>query len=947
MLSKISVLTVLIVIAAVSFSVAQDHHHGKIDIKCEECHHTEGWDKLKPVLDFNHDKQTEYPLEGRHETVGCTDCHTSLVFTETGSECISCHDDIHEGQFADACSECHNPSTWQNEADMTLRHAQTRYPLVGVHDNLDCQACHASGQYVNLPLDCDGCHVQRYLNTTNPDHTAAAFPTDCSQCHSINHLGWLPATYEHSQEFPLVSGHRISDCSACHEGQSNYSDSQTECFACHEDNYNESTNPNHVAANLSQTCEDCHTIIAWKPAEFDHNLSDFQLTGAHVTVDCAECHTNGQYTGIASDCYSCHQADYASADDPDHEAGQFSNSCEECHTTTVWNPSTFNHDEQTNFQLTGAHITVNCQECHIGGQFAGTSTECFGCHEDSYNETTDPDHEAGQFSHSCEECHTTTVWNPSTFNHDEQTNFQLTGAHVTVNCQECHIDGQFAGTSTECFGCHEDDYNETTDPDHEAGQLSHNCEECHTTTVWNPSTFDHDVQTDFPLTGAHITVNCQECHVDGQFDGTTTECFGCHEDDYEAVEDPDHVAGQFNTNCLICHTTATWIPSTLNHDETNFPLTGAHVTVNCEECHVDGQYAGTPTECFACHEDDYNETTDPDHETGQFSHSCEECHTTTVWNPSTFNHNEQTDFPLEGAHVAVDCQECHIDGQFDGTSTECFGCHEDDYEGVDDPSHVEGQFDHDCTTCHSNEAWTPATFDHDNTDFPLVGAHVNVSCQECHADGQFEGTTTECFGCHEGDYEGVDDPNHIENEFDRDCSACHNTEAWSPADFDHDETDFPLTGAHRHVDCAECHVDGQFAGTPSECFDCHEDDYNNARYQGSTHRGARFPHDCEQCHNTNDWEDADFNHDREHFPIFRGEHRGEWDRCTDCHTDANDFTVFSCIDCHEHNRRDMDDEHEDVRDYRYESVACYECHPNGEEDDDFMPPELPPTRSLD
>ncbi len=45
------------------------------------------------------------------------------------------------------------------------------------------------------------------------------------------------------------------------------------------------------------------------------------------------------------------------------------------------------------------------------------------------------------------------------------------------------------------------------------------------------------------------------------------------------------------------------------------------------------------------------------------------------------------------------------------------------------------------------------------------------------------------------------------------------------------------------------------------------------------------------------------------------------------------YAVFECILCHEHNQSEMDDEHRDVSGYRYESVACYQCHPDGRADD--------------
>ncbi len=67
------------------------------------------------------------------------------------------------------------------------------------------------------------------------------------------------------------------------------------------------------------------------------------------------------------------------------------------------------------------------------------------------------------------------------------------------------------------------------------------------------------------------------------------------------------------------------------------------------------------------------------------------------------------------------------------------------------------------------------------------------------------------------------------------------------------------------------------------------------------------------------------------FPIYSGEHAGEWDACVDCHVVPNDFGIFECIFCHAHTQEEMDDEHEEVGGYTYESQACFNCHPNGEE----------------
>ncbi|MCB1037161.1 MAG: cytochrome C, partial [Acidobacteria bacterium] len=66
------------------------------------------------------------------------------------------------------------------------------------------------------------------------------------------------------------------------------------------------------------------------------------------------------------------------------------------------------------------------------------------------------------------------------------------------------------------------------------------------------------------------------------------------------------------TTCESCHSENAWQPANFNHNQTAFPLTGAHRTLDCQSCHAGG-YSGTPTDCFSCHQDDYNGTNDPNH----------------------------------------------------------------------------------------------------------------------------------------------------------------------------------------------------------------------------------------------------------------------------------------------------------------------------------------------
>ena len=291
--------------------------------------------------------------------------------------------------------------------------------------------------------------------------------------------------------------------------------------------------------------------------------------------------------------------------------------------------------------------------------------------------------------------------------------------------------------------------------------------------------------------------------------------------------------------------------------------------------------------------------------------------------PDGFGFDHDIFYPLTGSHRRLTCGDCHSQG-YAGTPTDCYACHRADYEGADDPDHRQAGYPTSCESCHGTGGWDGAVVDH-NQFFPLTGGHAGLDCDDCHANG-FAGTPTDCYACHRADYDSTDDPNHSQAGFPTDCESCHNTQDWGDASFDH--SDFPLTGGHRGLDCEDCHADG-YSGTPTDCYACHRADYDST--DDPNHSQAGFPTDCESCHNTRDWEDASFNHDGQYFPIYSGEHRGEWDRCSDCHTVASNYSHFECTTCHEHSRSEMDDEHRGVAGYVYESSACYNCHPNGRE----------------
>lgn len=518
----------------------------------------------------------------------------------------------------------------------------------------------------------------------------------------------------------------------------------------------------------------------------------------------------------------------------------------------------------------------------------------------------------GKLDISCSECHSVEGWkplrDPLPFQHDK-TGFKLVGAHAAVACASCHQGLDFSLAKPDCLSCHKSDYENARTPPHE--QFPTTCGDCHQETAWRPARFDHN-QTGFQLQGAHRTVECIECHRDG-FAGTPLDCFSCHEADYTGAVDPPH--NELSTTCQDCHQQTAWQPARFDHNQTAFPLRGAHRTVDCVSCHRDG-YAGTPMDCFSCHETDFNAATDPVHD--EFPITCQDCHRESAWQPALFDHN-QTRFPLRGAHRTVDCATCHTAG-YAGTPLDCFSCHAADYRGATDPDH--GSFPTSCESCHSETAWQPATFDHSQTAFPLRGAHRAVACADCHRSG-YSGTPTDCFSCHAQDYQGAKDPDHTG--FPKTCQDCHSESAWQPASFDHNKTAFPLTGAHRTLDCQACHSAG-YAGTPTRCVDCHRADYDSTT--NPNHQAAGFPTSCQNCHNTSDWHDADFDHNQ-FFPLSGAHALG----CGSCHLNPSNYALFSCIDCHEHNKADTDSHHHDVGGYVYSSDACYRCHPDGRAED--------------
>ncbi len=923
----------------VSASGEPANPHGNLLQDCNICHSVSGWTPLLSPLPFSHDS-TKFPLAGRHAGTSCLSCHTNLVFADAQTACVSCHADVHTGQFGNSCEKCHATNGWDERLTMQSKHAETRFPLVGQHARLDCQSCHANGQMTGLETACVACHLDDYEKTTDPSHTMAGFSASCESCHDTRITDWRLNEFVHSTSFPLTGGHANRRCAECH-GENSFAIASAVCVDCHRDDFAATMAPNHVSLDFPHGCTQCHTTSNWA-SDFNHQVSNFPLTGRHVETSCTECHGGGLFDGLNESCWSCHAADYEITDTPDHAEIQLPHDCQSCHTAQSWD-ATFEHNLDTPYELTGAHLQVGCKECHVSGILRGTPSQCIDCHLADYDGTTSPDHEATGIGTQCLDCHTTESWDQA-FDHNA-TAFPLTGQHVQASCQQCHVGGVFRGTPSQCIDCHLADYDGTTSPDHEATGIGTQCLDCHTTEAWDQA-FDHS-STSFPLTGQHVQASCQQCHVGGIFEGTPSQCVDCHLADYNGTTSPDHEATGIGTQCLDCHTTEAW-DQAFDHSSTSFPLTGQHVQASCQQCHVGGIFEGTPSQCVDCHLADYNGTTSPDHEATGIGTQCLDCHTTESWDQA-FDHNA-TAFPLTGQHVQASCQQCHVGGIFEGTPSQCVDCHLADYNGTTSPDHEATGIGTQCLDCHTTESWDQA-FDHNSTSFPLTGQHVQATCQQCHVGGIFEGTPSQCIDCHLTDYNGTTSPDHEATGIGTQCLDCHTTEAWDQA-FDHNATAFPLTGQHVQASCQQCHVGGVFEGTPSQCIDCHLTDYNGTT--SPDHEATGIGTQCLDCHTTESWDQA-FDHNSTSFPL-TGQHvqascqqchvggvfEGTPSQCVDCHlADYNGTTSpdheatgigTQCLDCHTTEAWDQAFDHNATAfplTGQHVQASCQQCHVGG------------------
>ncbi|MBI3563415.1 MAG: hypothetical protein HY080_17060 [Gammaproteobacteria bacterium] len=552
----------------------------------------------------------------------------------------------------------------------------------------------------------------------------------------------------------------------------------------------------------------------------------------------------------------------------------------------------FDHDT-TGFILTGAHVDLVCDSCHIRGIFKGIPKTCDGCHAQvSQITATKKSSNHIRSSDRCDDCHVDTAFKPARVDHSSVIGTCIschdgrvaTGKPVNHppagnNCESCHRTTTWAtsgfnheGITNNCGSCHNGVNAKSkmpTDIVHSNVMNVTSCENCHTSfTTWPPAIFDH----------SYISVTtCVTCHKPGTVVKTTRPAM--------TSSGAAHVA---QDNCESCHNTASWkLTGAFNH---------SGITGNCVSCHS----ALKPADVV--HANVSNVTV------------CENCHTSfSVWPPTSFNH----------AFIASNqCVKCHTPGAMPKHTS----------RPVTTSSGATHPVDDNCQNCHVNtSSWTIGSFDHNGITNNCVSCHMSKKptdtehsnftsptvCENCHKSfttwplttlDHSLNATSHCVTCHSPGHKTVTvrpalKANGLPHDVNDNCELCHNPgTSWTTG-----AGGKPADHNTRTSGCSSCHLTLKTTAhipSPDTCESCHRPDQAAWKPSTWTHTSAvTSSYTCYKCHDGTHSPPAD-GMSGKHIKLIGTS------GCNLCHTTAAwspttkvDHTQVSgtCVSCHKPN----------------------------------------------
>jgi hypothetical protein len=397
-----------------------------LDKRCNSCHVTSSWKETKKSDQFNHNVDTNFTLDGKHQKLECNSCHKNgdnKVFKFGFADkqyCEACHANVHKNQFSEkfsnkSCLECHNADSFKDLKKFD--HNKTNFVLDGKHSDpkVACTSCHKpTNEFINYKGvnvrpksnfifnddkkgQCETCHSNVHKNQFNQSTQEKA----CTTCHTTQTFHQRK-TFDHQMtKFPLVGFHEKADCLKCHIKSNDLFEKPPKnpmhrfmfkglttdnCKVCHKDVHK---------GEFGNSCKECHSETKkWKATQNFHK--DFLLTGIHYSLKCNECHKDQRRLGgMSESCLMCHQKD-------DKHHGTLPN-CKECHKQEFWEVTTFKHS-LTSFPLRGSHRVLSCDSCHSGGMYQGKSSECISCHLKDKTKSVSVNHNVVGFE-NCASCH--------------------------------------------------------------------------------------------------------------------------------------------------------------------------------------------------------------------------------------------------------------------------------------------------------------------------------------------------------------------------------------------------------------------------------------------------------------------------------------------------------------------------------------------------------------
>jgi hypothetical protein len=327
--------------------------HTGITTGCITCHGAPN--AAPPVFYLNYTPKDAVlsPVHIPTASTACESCHAVSFTAFSGTTMSAAKHTAMLAATGGTCDQCHDLSTLKFFGVTNL----TTRPN-GHHVGKDCNGCHSPNNWGGNAQKRTVAAAKTPTNSTIGTVVTSSAATRASALPAAGPSGGDRGFRGSAlQAGPAIqAGAPIQAGAAIQSGTSlaavNHSVSHagvtSNCASCHNGVLAAGKSAAHIASN--NTCQNCHTTLAWLPARFDHQ-------------------------GVTARCVSCHNGVVALGKPTLHV--QTNQDCSACHGTITWTAVMFSH----------IGINAACQTCHNGITATGkqvqhvrTTLDCASCH---------------------------------------------------------------------------------------------------------------------------------------------------------------------------------------------------------------------------------------------------------------------------------------------------------------------------------------------------------------------------------------------------------------------------------------------------------------------------------------------------------------------------------------------------------------------------------------